>query len=266
MCGNSVLLSPHQWISSGGVQTKKRHPEGRSSIPVPFFVVAEGFSSLLDREVAYKNLQGFKINNYCPTLSHLFFTDNSLIFCRASREECQVIKEIFKRYEQASGQMINLNKSMFMTNKNVGATKAKELGDILGIKQTNSLGSYLGMPSKGCKNKRIMFKRIKESVRKALQDWKERLFLARGKKVLIKVVVQAIPTYTMSCFKLPKGLCEKINSKCARFWWGAMGYKKKLHWASWGKLCKSRDLGGFGFRDIHLFNQAMLSRSKAGGS
>ena len=36
--------------------------------------------------------------------------------------------------------------------------------------------------------------------------------------VLIKAVVQAIPTYTMICFKLSVGLCEEIKGLIQKFW------------------------------------------------
>jgi hypothetical protein len=74
----------------------------------------------------------------------------------------------------------------------------------------------------------------------------------------LKVKVQAIPTYTMSVFMLPKTLCNDINAMMARFWWGHMENEKKMAWMSWEKLGKGKDQGGMGFKDLECFNLALL--------
>ena len=38
--------------------------------------------------------------------------------------------------------------------------------------------------------------------------------------IMIKVVAQAVPTYTMSCFKLPDSIYEELTSMVRNFWWG----------------------------------------------
>lgn len=47
-----------------------------------------------------------------------------------------------------------------------------------------------------------------------------KLLSPTGKEVMLKSVKMALPTYTMSCFRLPKGLCKEINKMLARYWWG----------------------------------------------
>jgi hypothetical protein len=83
---------------------------------------------------------------------------------------------------------------------------------------------------------------------------------AGGKEVLIKSVAQAIPVYSMACFRLPRGLCEHINSLIRGFWWGSKEGKRKPHWVSWQVMTSPKYMGGLGFRDLELFNLALLAR------
>lgn len=113
----------------------------------------------------------------------------------------------------------------------------------LGIKRTDSLFHYLGMPPQVGRKKGVAFMRIRDKVEKILQGWKEKLFSLGGKEVLIKAEGQAIPTYTMNCFRLPISICNEIDRLCARFWWGSVGGKNKHHWISWRRMCKMKVLG-----------------------
>lgn len=81
-----------------------------------------------------------------------------------------------------------------------------------------------------------------------------------GKEILIKAVAQAIPTYTMSCFKLLDSLCEDLTSMIRNFWWGQKNDKKKIAWLSWDKLCEPKSCGGMGFKKIKQFNMALLAK------
>ena len=93
-----------------------------------------------------------------------------------------------------------------------------------------------------------------------LQGWEEKLLSQAGREVLIKAVVQAIPTYTMNCFKLPIGLCEELEGLIRIFWWGQRGDRQKIHWVRWEELCKPKGEGGMGFKDLALFNDALLAK------
>ena len=45
-----------------------------------------------------------------------------------------------------------------------------------------------------------------------MQGWKEKLLSQARKEVMIKAVVQLIPTYSMSVFHLPFGLLKDIEA------------------------------------------------------
>jgi hypothetical protein len=64
----------------------------------------------------------------------------------------------------------------------------------------------------------------------------------------------------MSCFQLPVSSCVSMRRSIANFWWGIIDGRRKLHWRSWEWLSTPKDLGGMGFRDLVVFNQAMLGR------
>jgi len=69
-----------------------------------------------------------------------------------------------------------------------------------------------------------------------------------AREILIKVVAQAIPTYVMSCFKLPDNLCDSIESMIGKFWCGSKNGEKKIHWLSWDSMCREKKDGGMGFK------------------
>ena len=120
--------------------------------------------------------------------------------------------------------------------------------------------TYLGLPSLIGRSKTNTFAQLKAKVAKKLAGWKEKLLSTAGKEVFIKAMAQAVPTYTMSCFKLPNAICDELTSMVSQFWWGQKKEEKRVARMSWEKLCQPKERGGMGFRDLKGFNKALLTK------
>ena len=78
--------------------------QGDPLSPYLFLLCTEGLYTLIKREVENGSLGGVAVCHRGPKISHLFFANDSLIFCRGSMEECEALQRVLRVYEFASGQ------------------------------------------------------------------------------------------------------------------------------------------------------------------
>ena len=144
--------------------------------------------------------------------------------------------------------------------KSVSDSTKNALKDFLGVPEIKEYEKYLGLSAVVGRKKKESLVYIKERIWGKLQGWKEKLLSQAGREVILKVVVQAIHTFVMGCFKLPLSLCHDIEVMIKNFFWGRQGEKRKIHWKKWETLCLSKKEGGLNFKDLSKFNEAMLAK------
>jgi len=145
-------------------------------------------------------------------------------------------------------------------SKNTTDSDRRAVREILNVTRETENEKYLGLPVHIGRSKTEAFSYLKDQVWKRIQGWKEIFLSWAGKEVLIKAVAQAIPTFDMGCFDLTKELCDQISAMVCRYWWNQQEGQHKIHWLSWENLMKPKREGGLGFRDVHVFNLAMLAK------
>ncbi|CAM8923539.1 unnamed protein product [Rhodiola kirilowii] len=204
-------------------------------------------------------LQGIKVCRGAPTITHLMFADDCLVFVKAKQSSLGWIRDVLVRYETSSGQKVNFTKSEGMCSGSVPDSFRQSARDNLQIKMVTAHSQYLGLPLLFGNRKVSLFRSIEEKVLSKIGDWKHKLLSGAGREVLIKSILQAIPQYAMSCFKVPNKVCKKLAGYILRFWWH--GSKEKgIHWLKVVKLYKEKEVGGLGLRDLEQMNLALLAK------
>jgi exonuclease III/ribonuclease HI len=253
----SILINGRPY---GHIRPTRGIRQGDPLSPYLFILCAEGLSTLLHKAERDGTVTGLPIAKGGTKINHLFFADDSLLFCRANFMEWGNIQGILDTYEKASGQKLNREKTSIFFSKNTKAEFREYIASISGVRITNQFEKYLGLPAVVGQSRMRAFGGLKGRIWERMQGWQENFLSQAGKEVLLKAVVQAIPTYTMSVFQLPKTLCKEINSVMSKFWWGHKNDDNKVAWMSWSKIGWSKERGGLGFRDLEWFNLALLAK------
>lgn len=131
-----------------------------------------------------------KVASKSPSISHLLFADDGLFFCK-TKEECVVVFEVFKKYEEASGQQINYSKSSIQFGHTVEISVKDELMAIFWIINIGGSGSYLSLLESlgGSKTKIFLF--VRERLHEIINGWVYKFFIEGGRDVMIKPVAFA---------------------------------------------------------------------------
>lgn len=166
-----------------------------------FITCAEAFSFLLQQAEQQRMIHILSFGKDLK-ISHLLFTDDSLVFSKASIADCQNLKRILECYSTASGQIFNFEKSSLFLNGNIQHEQASAIGNIFQLNIVSRHEKYLGLPSMIGRKRSSFFNDIKLKIYNKISSWQHKFFSCGGKELLIKAAMQVILAYAMSVFKI----------------------------------------------------------------
>jgi hypothetical protein len=102
-----------------------------------------------------------------------------------------------------------------------------DIKDILKYETESFEEKYLGLPVPEGRMKKGKLKNTKEKFVKHADSWAERYMSSGAKEILIKSVLQSLPTYAMGVFQFLIGLIDELSKIIRDFWWGTKKIRGK---------------------------------------
>jgi hypothetical protein len=245
---NGTALSPFR-------PSRVLHP----LLPYLFLLVVHCLSLLVKNYERQGLISSIHVSRRGPSISHLLFADDSILFFKLEENQSRHVRDLLAVFEKSTGQKLSPSKCSLLVREEADIAVVNQVRQILGIERAGFDEKYLGLPMPEGRLKSGWFQSIEERYVKRMTDWKERTLSQVAKEMLIKSVAQALPTYVMSVFKIPFGLCNALQTYTRSFWWSSERGKHKVQWIPWEVLIKSKSYGGLGFKDMRLFSQALLA-------
>lgn len=107
---------------------------------------AEVLSNLLVQAENRSLIQWLNFNRSL-SVTYLLFADDSLMFARASSNDCGILKGIFYCYAATSGQVFNFEKSSMLFSSGTSQIPKEEFKNIFRLNVVTKHERYLGLPS-----------------------------------------------------------------------------------------------------------------------
>ena len=116
-------------------------------MPYLFLFCAKGLNAIIKSAASHGEIQSYSICRNGQKLTHLFFANDYLLFCKSTPEECVKIQELLACYKVISGQVINKDKTTLFFSRNTDVQVQEAIKVSLNVPAIQHYEKYLRLLS-----------------------------------------------------------------------------------------------------------------------
>lgn len=164
-----ILTVTYSYLINGFPRGRVRPSRGIcQEDPLSLYILilcSEVLSGLCNRAQEEGSFLGIQVARGCPYINHLLFADDTMFFLRKDVGSRTALKNILKRYEEASGQCINAVKSAITFSRKDPGSLKQAVKDEPQILKEGGVGKYLGLPEHFGRKKKDLFAPIVDRIK-----------------------------------------------------------------------------------------------------
>ncbi|KAA3478810.1 Beta-glucosidase 46 [Gossypium australe] len=147
----SAISSSSMQILWNGVSSNKFKPvrgirQGCPLSPYLFVLCMDWLGHLIKSNIEIGRWEPIKLSRSGPAISHLFFADDLVIFCKAHIGQAWVLKSILDQFCEVSENKISNRKSNIYFSKSIDNIDRGQIVNLFGFQEVQDLGCYLDVP------------------------------------------------------------------------------------------------------------------------
>lgn len=244
---------------SGEFKLEREIRQGDSLSLFLYLIVAEGLSLLVSKAVETNIIEAVEVGVENIKVSHLQYADDTIFTCTGKMDNVRGIKNILRNFELMSGLKVNFNKCSIW-GINVEHNLVERMADALGCEVGSPPFLYLGLKIGINHMRATLWNNLIDRIRRRLTKWNGRYLSLGGRITLTQAVLSTIPIYCLSFNRLPKKTLKAITKLQRDFLWGGAEKSSKIPWVKWEEICKEKEYGGLGIKDLDAFNLVLLGK------
>ncbi|KAL9685919.1 hypothetical protein QQ045_023373 [Rhodiola kirilowii] len=233
--------------------------QGDPLSPSLFILAMEYFSQSLNQTMLSRKIQAYRTKGCKLTFHHLLYADDMLVFSNGHKNSIRRLQRVINGFCDASGQMLNPDKSKVYFSSHINEERRKALLEITKFSEGNFPVNYLGAPLFAGRARVSYFKHLEDVVRTKISSWAKNFLSMSGRATLISSVLGSVSIHTLSILPVPKVVIKGIERLMRNFLWDRGG-SAKHHWVNWDQVCMPKDEGGLGIRKLSDVKKCLFNK------